>query len=289
MTRRARNSIFGLMDIPMSCSLFLEPALNHYQNHLVPLSPDITKFIHEWNRALISVMSRPEFMRYLGVAGNKILRGAMHSHKFLKYCVEWADDVQMQSLHYALRFSDGVNYLAEKRANGAKINMVDLGCGFSPMAVIPYGGRATRAYCIDRPEIIEVYDYTCSEMGIPTPGAISWHRAVSMAQESRLNTIVAIGVFPYMALPEQVARLKSINKWFPNFLVEIKYNNDSQTTRENVFDLKKLIDLRMSAKNAHTLESQMIQNSMRYLHRFMCAMPNRRYFIAGERSLFLSR
>lgn len=32
---------FGLMDIPLSCSMFLEPALNKYVHNIAPLSKDI--------------------------------------------------------------------------------------------------------------------------------------------------------------------------------------------------------------------------------------------------------
>ena len=47
--------------------------------------------------------------------------------------------------------------------------------------------------------------------------------------------------------------------------------------------------LRLSVENTQTLETTMIQNSLRYLHKFMCAMPGKRYFLANDRSLFLSR
>ena len=57
----------------------------------------------------------------------------------------------------------------------------------------------------------------------------------------------------------------------------------------NVFTAARLQKLRMETANAHTLETKMIENSLRYLRQFMCAMPDKRYFLKANRSLFLSR
>ena len=72
-------------------------------------------------------------------------------------------------------------------------------------------------------------------------------------------------------------------------MIEIKYNNNAETAGENVFDLTRLQKVHLSVENTQTLETTMIQNSLRYLHKFMCAMPGKRYFLANDRSLFLSR
>ena len=72
-------------------------------------------------------------------------------------------------------------------------------------------------------------------------------------------------------------------------MVEIKYNNNAETAGKNVFDLKRLQKLRLSVENTQTLETRMIQNSLRYLHKFLGAMPGKRYFLDNDRSLFLSR
>lgn len=98
-----------------------------------------------------------------------------------------------------------------------------------------------------------------------------------------------MGVLPYIDIEGQVSCLKFINKNFPNFLIEIKYNNNSSTAGENVFDLNKLQKLRLDVENTKTLETAMIQNSLRYLHRFIAAMLDKRYFLKNDRSLFLSR
>ena len=120
------------------------------------------------------------------------------------------------------------------------------------------------------------------------PTAITWNDAKDMVKSGALDTIVAMGVLPYMDIQDQISRLKFINANFQNFLVEIKYNN-TDPTDEKVFDLKTLQKLRMSVENAQTLETTMIKNSLRYLHKFIYTVPNKRYFIANNRSLFLSR
>lgn len=56
----------------------------------------------------------------------------------------------------------------------------------------------------------------------------------------------------------------------------------SQTVKSDKFPSK-------CVENAQTLETTMIKNSMRYLHKFICALPNKKYFLVNDRSLFLSR
>ena len=139
------------------------------------------------------------------------------------------------------------------------------------------------------PEIIDVYTQVSERVCGRAPRSISWADACAMASSKKLDTIVAMGVLPYIDLNEQITRLKFINTNFRNFLVEIKYNNNAATAGENVFNLDQLQRLRMSAENAQTLETTLIRNSLRYAHKFMCAMPGKRYFLANDRSLFLSR
>ena len=282
---------FGLMDIPLSCSMFLEPALNKYAGNIVPLSSNTKKFVHEWNIALMAVIKSPKYRRYLGDVGRKILSRTLESERFPIKCVDSAKSVPLHSLHYAIRFSESVRFLADKITANKGIKFVDFGCGFSPLApVIQSEYKISDSYCIDnKPEIIEVYSLVSEKVAGFSPKSISWQQAKNMALSGNLNTVIAMGVLPYIDIEGQVSCLKFINKNFPNFLIEIKYNNNSSTTGENVFDLNKLQKLKLDVENANTLETTMIRNSLRYLHRFIGAMPDKRYFLKNDRSLFLSR
>lgn len=282
---------YGLMDIPLSCSVFLEPALKKYVSNISPLTYETKKFVHEWNLALMDILKKSRYNIYLGEMGQKILAGTMKSEHFPAKCVETARSVPLHSLHYAIRFSESVDFLSTKIKGGADIKFVDFGCGFSPLApIIQSEYNISDTYCIDnKPEIIEVYSLVSEKLSGRSPKSVSWETAKQMAASKNLNTIVAMGVLPYIPLEEQVSDLKFINANFPNFLVEIKYNNNSENVGENVFDLKRLQRLRMSVENTKTIETTMIQNSLRYLHRFMCAMPGKKYFLENDRSLFLSR
>ena len=282
---------FGLMDIPLSCSMFLEPALNKYAGNIVPLSSNTKKFVHEWNIALMAVIKSPKYRRYLGDVGRKILSRTLESERFPIKCVDSAKSVPLHSLHYAIRFSESVRFLADKITANKGIKFVDFGCGFSPLApVIQSEYKISDSYCIDnKPEIIEVYSLVSEKVAGFSPKSISWQQAKNMALSGNLNTVIAMGVLPYIDIEGQVSCLKFINKNFPNFLIEIKYNNNSSTTGENVFDLNKLQKLKLDVENANTLETTMIRNSLRYLHRFIAAMPDKRYFLKNDRSLFLSR
>lgn len=282
---------FGLMDIPLSCSMFLEPALNKYAGNIVPLSSNTKKFVHEWNIALMSVIKSPKYRRYLGDVGRKILSRTLESERFPIKCVDSAKSVPLHSLHYAIRFSESVRFLTNKITANKGIKFVDFGCGFSPLApVIQSEYKISDSYCIDnKPEIIEVYSLVSEKVAGFSPKSISWQQAKNMALSGNLNTVIAMGVLPYIDIEGQVSCLKFINKNFPNFLIEIKYNNNSSTAGENVFDLNKLQKLKLDVENANTLETTMIRNSLRYLHRFIAAMPDKRYFLKNDRSLFLSR
>lgn len=281
---------FGQIDIPLSCSMFLEPALKKYNSYIAPISRETKQFVHEWNRALIDVVRRPEYSPLIGQMGRKIISKTIKYEAFPAQCVEKAADVTLQSLHYALRFSESINFLTQKISENRELHFVDLGCGLSPMAAAIQNDYSTAtAYCIDMPEIMDVYVNVANKIGVRVPASINWDEAKSMATSHKLDTIVAMGVLPYIEMDEQIRRMKFINTHFPNFMVEIKYNNSSQSAGQNVFTPRHLQKLRMETANAHTLETKLIQNSLRYLHKFMCAMPDKRYFLAADRSLFFSR
>jgi len=288
---RAKNTNFGTLDIPLSCSIFLEPALQKYDRYIAPISPATKQFVHEWNRALMSTVRRPEFKSLLGELGQKIISKTIASEAFPANCVDRAKDVPLQSLHYAIRFSESIRFLSEKIGKSAdEIKFVDLGCGLSPMASsIQNEYNLDTAYCIDMPEIIDVYSTVAHQVGVHIPHSIDWRVAEQLAQNGKLDTIVAMGVLPYIQIDEQVRRLNFINKYFLNFMLEIKYNASATSAGSNVFTAARLQKLRMETANAHTLETKMIENSLRYLRQFMCAMPDKRYFLESNRSLFLSR
>lgn len=288
---RTKNLTFGTLDIPLSCSIFLEPALKKYNRYIAPISPETKQFVHEWNRALTATVRRPEFKPLLGELGQKIISRTVASDAFPANCVDRAKDVPLQSLHYAIRFSESIQFLSEKIGKSSDgIKFVDLGCGLSPMASsIQNEYNLDTAYCIDMPEIIDVYGTVAHQVGVRAPRSIDWPAAEKMAQNGKLNTIVAMGVLPYIQIDEQVRRLNFINEYFQNFMVEIKYNASVASAGSNVFTAARLQKLRMETANAHTLETKMIENSLRYLRQFMCAMPDKRYFLKANRSLFLSR
>lgn len=274
----------------MSCSMFMEPALVRFSHCIAPLSSNVSEYIHEWNIALVDVMSMPNMRRYLGGTGRKILSGTIHSNQYLSRCTEYAKNVPMHSLHYALRFSESAHFLSEKFQANPSNTFVDLGAGLSPLAAaIQTEYNTEGAYIIDRPEIAEAYIATAQLVGGRVPNYISWDTAKSMAISHRLDTIVAMGVLHYMGLDEQIERMCFINSHIPNFLLEIKYNNSGKSIGQNTFDTRRLQSLRMLVKDTQTLETTMIKNSLRYLSNFMRALPTKKYFLENDRSLFLSR
>lgn len=288
MAKRKRD--LGIMDIPLSCSLFMEQAYYRWRPYVVPLSTDMQEYIHEWNLALVDVMRMACMRPYLGGVGQQLIDGTLRSDRYLSSCLEHAANVPMHSLHYALRFTEGVNFLANKIEQNPKLSFVDLGAGLSPMAAaVQTEYNIGNAYIIDVPEITDAYIRTAELVGGRVPRAITWDAAKELAVSHKMDAIVALGVLHYMDIEEQIRRLQFINAHIPSFLLEVKYNNNSKTAGQNTFNLQRLQSLRMLVSNTQTLETTMIKNSLQYLTSFIRAMPDRKYFLQNDRSLFFSR
>lgn len=282
-------SSYGLMDVPMSCSLFMEPALHQHRHYIAPLSSYTTEYVHEWNIALQDIMNMACIKRHLGDVGRKIINGSVHDDTYLVRCVCRGETVPMHSLHYALRFSESANFLSDKISSGATCSFVDLGAGLSPLAAaIQTEYNISGAYIIDDPVIMDAYVRTAELVGGRVPIPIDWHSAQSKALSHTMDTIIAMGVLHYMPREEQIERMQFINSHIPNFLLEIKYNNNNGIA-ENSFNFNQLQSLRLLVNSTKTMETAVIQNSLRYLSKFIHALPDRRYFLENNRSLFLSR
>lgn len=279
------------IDIPLSCSLFLEPALVRYRAYIAPISTQCAEYVHEWNQALMSILRDEKYRDRIGNMGAKLLRHQkQNSKEYLAMCVDHANDVKMQSLHYAIRFGESIRFLDNKIAGRDDIKFVDLGCGLSPMAGATQTAHPTStAYCIDFPYISDVYSATARAVGGGEPTFISWEDAQHMAQTHELNTLVSMGAMHYMPIDEQVRRLKFTNKYFENFMIEIKYAASKQSRNPNAFSLSALQNLRMNIPGVQTIETTMLANTMRYLHAYRTALPQHRIFVQDTRALFLSR
>lgn len=277
------------MDIPLSCSLFLEPALVRYHDNISPISQECTEYLHEWNTALIKLLQQPKHREHLGKIGRKLVTRQQNT-KYIPSCIEYAQDVKVHALHYAIRFSESMRFLKNKIDKTPDLKFVDFGCGLSPMAAqIQTTYPTTQAYCIDFPYISDVYNDVANAVGGAQPKFISLDTAQQMMKQKNLNTFVAMGAFHYMNIADQIQNLKFINKYCENFMIEIKYKTQDSDTEINAFDLKTLQKLRIDTPHVDTLETAMIANSIRYLRTYRIALPQYRNFIANVRSLFISR
>lgn len=279
------------IDIPLSCSLFLEPALARYHKHVSPISQECTEYIHEWNTALTNMLHQPKYNEYLGNIARKLLSRQKNT-KYIPSCIEYAQDAKMYALHYAIRFSESIRFLTNKIDNIPDLKFIDFGCGLSPLAAMTQTSHPnTQAYCIDFPYIADIYDNVARMVGGAQPEFISWDAACKMAADknNRMNALIAMGVFHYMPIKEQIQNLKFVNKNFQSFMIEIKYKTENSDTKTNAFDLKTLQKLRIDIPHVDTIETAMLANSMRYLHTYRTTLPKYRSFVENVRSLFLSR
>lgn len=289
----ADNENTFYIDIPLSCSLFLEPALARYRTYIAPITQECREYIHEWNRAIPNILHKPKYKEHLGDIAQKLQVFSQKNANYISHCIAYAQDVKVHALHYAIRFSESVRFLTDKIKDKLDLNFVDFGCGLSPLAAqIQTEYPTTNAYCIDFPFISELYDDIARSVGGGQPKFISWETACKMAidiNDTHMDALVAMGVLHYMSIPEQIQKLKFINKNFPNFLVEIKYKTEQSETKINAFDLTTLQKLRVDVPHVDTIETTMVANSMRYLYAYRGALPKYRSFLETVRSLFLSR
>lgn len=286
-----RKIDFGPIDIPLSCTLFLEPALRRWARNIAPISSEISEFVHDWNVCLVETMRLPENEAILGQLGKRLVRGANRAKEYTTLCISHAPDAEMQSLHYAIRFSESVKFLGDKITQNPYTQFVDLGCGLVPLATaIASMHKRTVPYCIDtQPQIADIYGQATKTMGAREPNFINWADAQHLALEQKLDTIIAMGVFPYMDRKEQVARMKFINDNIPNLLIEAKYNSNEKIAAENTFTPRRLGRLKLEIAHAETIETTLIKNSLRYLHSYMAALATSREFLERDRSIFFSR
>lgn len=288
---RKVNRENGPIDIPLSCSFFLEPALVRFAPCVANMTQETLDFIHQWNIALLSVVNDPRNRNLLGYLGKRISIGINRYSDFGERCVNSGGDMTSWSLHYAIRFAESLDFLVKKQRTQSDIKFVDMGCGLSPMAAVAKNEyKISDAYCIDtEPLITDVYGQTIQTMGVSEPVFLDWAAVTDMAPKNQINTIIGMGVFPYMSTEEQLAHFKFIYEHISNFLIEIKYNPNPNRKIKNSFTLQSLVDIGLDVENVDSLETAIMRNSVRYLHRFRRLLPDARRFVAGDRSLFLSR
>jgi len=282
---------FGSIGMALSCTLFLEGALKKYKKYADSIDSDAMSIISEWNKVLISLLQNNKYQFVLGDIGNKLIKGSCRFRNYTSMCVEYAPDVNVQSLHYVLRFQENMRFLDAKYNIDNDLCVCDLGCGLSPLAVLMQTKYdCQNVYAIDTaPAICDLYTSAAYKFCGKMPTFIDWKTAQN--KSLGIDTITSVGCLPHMSIESQKEYMKIINKKFPNFFLEIKYKkSDNVDNSENAFSLQDLQKLRVDVKNVTDIEMAMIRNSLKYLHKFVCAKPDRRDFLVNQsRSLFLSR
>ena len=65
---------FGDIGIALSCTLFLEGALNRYEKYTESVDFDTVSIIKDWNKILINILKSPKYKRVLGIVGCELLK-----------------------------------------------------------------------------------------------------------------------------------------------------------------------------------------------------------------------
>lgn len=287
----AKNTKEKPIDIPLSCSSFLESALNSF-NYFSTKTPNETKdFVHDWNMALVDTINHNQSV--LGEFGQHIMNVAnVYPHIWQTYinsCLvkSYGGDMHCWALLYAIRFTGSIEFLKQKLKNSNNIKFVDYGCGLSPVAVLARNKMGIQdTYCVEiYPQIIDIYIKTAARMGVKEPDFITWEDMITLSGQAKLNTVVSTGVFPYITKSKQTEYFSFINQNIANFFIEIKYYPKSVECLCDGFNLSDLRQIYGSVKNSDHL----LKNHIKFLNIFRRVLPNERNFIENSRSLFLTR
>lgn len=282
---------FGSIGMALSCTLFLEGALKQYKKYADLVDSNTISVITEWNKVLISLLQNYKYRFVLGDIGNSLINGSRRFRDYIQKCVECAPDVNVQSLHYILRFQENMRFLDAKYNIDKNLCLCDLGCGLSPLAVLMQTKyNLQNVYAIDiMPEICDLYTNAAYKFCGKMPTFIDWKTAQDKSMG--IDTITSIGCLPHMPIESQKEYMKIIDKNFPNFFLEIKYKKSyNLNNSENAFSLQDLQKLRVDVQNVTDIEMAIIRNSLRYLNKFVRAKPDRKDFLVNQsRSLFLCR
>ena len=129
------------------------------KKYTVSVNEDTVLLIKEWNNVLISLLVDQRYKTMLGDIGNKLVKFKSRCQDYAARCVDDAPDVNVQSLHYALRFQENIKFLNRKIEENERLSFIDFGCGLSPLSVVVQNEYSlVNCYCIDIvPEIADLY------------------------------------------------------------------------------------------------------------------------------------
>lgn len=286
----------GLIDIPLSCSSFLEPALNCYHPFATETSKETKDFIHQWNCTLSNIVKDIKNQRIVGEFGQYVFFVTLYYPWLWRTYINASSmtdsalaggDMPSWSLLYAIRFKISMDFLKQKQSTSQNIKFLDFGCGLAPTAAIAKNQMDIQdTYCIElHPEIADIYQQTADKMGIKSPTFIKWTDVLS----NKINTVISMGVFPYMTKSDQLNHFENIYKNIPNFAIEIKYNAPTNAPDINGFSKLDLQKISAGMKTQPDLTKNASKNTTKYLNLFCRNLPVERSFIQNQRSLFLSR
>ncbi|MBQ0013395.1 MAG: hypothetical protein KBS86_02410 [Proteobacteria bacterium] len=276
---------FKLFDIPVLCSVFMPAAFEYYADVLPPIPDGVKHYYSEWVKVLPEVLQKPCFRDFVGDKGYNAMKFGANP-VFTERCVSSQQDIGYQSLYNALRNTETLNYLMEK--NVANLRFVDVGSGFCPLsAALQNEYNLSDVYIIDKQPILDAYEMTANIVGGKSPVCIDWDTAKEKIQNQQINTVVAMGLFPYLPLAEQIDRLMFINQYCQNIFIEIKYNSKRNLATSQFFSSDSLVQLRSSLGQSKELEKHTRHKTLEYYRRFCELSKNR--FRQKEFSLFICR
>lgn len=279
---------FKMFDIPVLCSVFMPAAFRYYADSLTSPMPDsIKEYYIEWCRVIPSVLKQRQFYKYLGKIGTELIQ-FLAREEFAKRCVASNLDIGFQALYNLVRNTETVNYLIDKRQQTGNLSFVDVGAGFCPLsAALQTEYNLSDVYVIDKQPVLDAYGTIAYTVGGKVPQGMTWNGAQDKIKTHQIDTVVSMGLFHYLPLSEQIKRLRFINEYCQNFLIEVKCNCKRNVKKPAFFNSDAFMQLRALTEIDKEVESKTRKKTLDYYRHFY--ELNKKQFLHKEFSIFLSR
>lgn len=282
------NTDFKMFDIPVVCSVFMPVAFDYYADSLAPIPDGIKDYYVEWVKVLPEVLRQPCFKEFLGKTGRDALT-FLSTPMWADRCVASSTmDIGFQSMYNVIRNTETLNYLLDKKKRTADLRFVDLGVGFCPLsAALQNEYNLSDVYVVDKQPVLDAYGTVAYKVGGKSPQCVTWGETKAQIKTQRINTVVAMGLFPYLPLDEQMERLCFISEYCQNFFIEVKHNCKRNFEKPEFFDTDTFGQLRSTIDCSQEVEKKTRQKTWDYYRRFYKLNKNR--FRQKEFSIFVSR
>jgi hypothetical protein len=219
------------LDLPLICSVALEPALKQYAEYLPPMPDNAIPFIHDWNARLLSAAGKTKNLGKLGAVGKAV--ASIKSPNLTKLASDKLIS-PARCFDYALRFTTAynfcINFITQPRGNYEYSVVVDFGAGLSPLLTLLNTNMPDNYFIrIDKQGVNDFYNSLGKDRlafeGILTETNFTPRKCGLITANNARSALVSLGTFPYFSQSEQRRNLALAEQNFDEYFIELERKN----------------------------------------------------------------